>query len=137
MPCESLVSTQDQEKLIHNIERLRTSWLTYAPCLDSFRAGLAGARVVPPAEVPDDLITMNSRFAVLDLRAGETISYTLVYPEQEAPDQGKLCVLSPMGMALLGSRVGDVVRWTGANGPQAVEVLRLLYQPEKAGDHHL
>jgi hypothetical protein len=80
---------------------------------------------------------MNSRFAVMDLRSGETVAYTLVYPEEASLERGKLCVLSPMGMALLGARVGDIVHWNGGNGPGSAEVLRLLYQPEAAGDHHL
>jgi transcription elongation GreA/GreB family factor len=42
-----------------------------------------------------------------------------------------------MGMALLGARVGDVVRWNGSGVPRSVEVLRLLYQPEAAGHHDL
>jgi regulator of nucleoside diphosphate kinase len=80
---------------------------------------------------------MNSRFAVMDLRSGETICYTLVYPEDASLERGKLCVLSPMGMALLGARVGDIAHWNGASGPGSAEVLRLLYQPEAAGDRHL
>lgn len=137
MHCEPLVSTLDRERVIASIQQFRNSWLTYAPCLDWFRTGLAGARAVPPAEVPGDVVTMNSRCAVLDPRTGESICYTLVYPDQEDPVQGKLCVLSPMGMALLGARVGDTVHWNGANGPQRVKVLRLMYQPEAADDFHL
>jgi regulator of nucleoside diphosphate kinase len=136
-PCASLVSNHDKEKLIDRIVQTRNSWLTYAPYLDWFRAGLQDARTVPPTDVPVDVLTMNSRFDVMDLTSGETANYTLVYPEDEALDHGKLCVLSPMGMALFGARVGDIVRWVGANGPRSAEVLRLTYQPEAAGDHHL
>ena len=137
MLCEAIVSDADKERVIERIRRARSSWTTYAPLLDWFRGGLDDAQAVPPAEVPHDVITMNSRFAVMDLKSGESISYTLVYPEDESLEQGKLCVLSPMGMALLGARVGDIVYWNGASGPASAEVLRLLYQPEAAGDHDL
>ena len=137
MLSEAIVSNTDKERVIDRIKRARSAWSTYAPMLDWFRAGLDDVPVVPPTEVPNDIITMNSRFAVMDLRTGETISFTLVYPEDEAPEHGKLCVLSPMGMALLGARVGDIVHWNGASGPGSAEVLRLLYQPEAAGDHDL
>ena len=134
---QAIVSETDKERVADRIRRARSSWSTYAPLLDWFRAGLDDVPAVSSTEVPDDVITMNSRFAVLDLRAGETIAYTLVYPEDEALEHGKLCVLSPMGMALLGARVGDIVHWNGASGPGSAKVLRLLYQPEAAGDHDL
>ena len=107
------------------------------PCLDWFQTGLSDRPAVPPEEVPGDVITMNSRFEGLDPRSGEAALYTLVYPEEESPEQGRLCVLSPMGMALLGARVGDIVRWNGTGVTRSVEVLRLLYQPEAAGHHDL
>jgi regulator of nucleoside diphosphate kinase len=137
MLSQAIVSDADKERVIERIRRARSSWNTYAPLLDWFRGGLDDVSAVPRTEVPDDVITMNSRFAVMDLHTGETICYTLVYPEDEALERGKLCVLSPMGMALLGARVGDIVHWNGASGPGSAEVLRLLYQPEAAGDHDL
>jgi regulator of nucleoside diphosphate kinase len=137
MLCDAIVTDSDKARVAERIRQARGAWSTYAPLLDWFRAGLDEVASVPPAEVPDDVITMNSRFAVMDLRTGETISYTLVYPEDESVDRGKLCVLSPMGIALLGARVGDIVHWNGATGPGSAKVLRLLYQPEAAGDHQL
>ena len=127
----------DKERLIDSVDRALDSWATYAPYLEFFGRQVRRSRAIPVNDVPDDVITMNSRFAVMDLRTGETISYTLVYPEDEGPERGKLCVLSPMGMALLGARSGDVVHWNGASGPGSAKVLRILYQPEAAGDHHL
>jgi regulator of nucleoside diphosphate kinase len=137
MVYEAIVTNADKQRVTERIRRARGAWSTYAPLLDWFRSGLEEVEPVPPTEVPEDVITMNSRFAVMNLKSGETIAYTLVYPEDESLERGKLCVLSPMGMALLGARVGDIVHWTGAGGPGSAEVLRLLYQPEAAGDHDL
>jgi regulator of nucleoside diphosphate kinase len=137
MLCEAIVTNSDKARVIERIREARSAWSTYAPLLDWFRTGLDDVQAVPPQEVPDDVITMNSRFAVMDLHSGETISYTLVFPEDESLERGQLCVLSPMGMALLGARVGDVVQWQGSGGRGSAEVLRLLYQPEAAGDQHL
>jgi regulator of nucleoside diphosphate kinase len=137
MLCEAIVTNSDKARVIERIREARSAWSTYAPLLDWFRTGLDDLQAVAPQEVPDDVITMNSRFAVMDLHSGETISYTLVFPEEESLERGQLCVLSPMGMALLGARVGDVVQWQGSDGRGSAEVLRLLYQPEAAGDHHL
>jgi regulator of nucleoside diphosphate kinase len=132
-----IVSAHDNRRLAAAVERARHSWLTYAPYLDLFRAELRRAPAVAPADVPRDVITMNSRFAVSNPRTVEAICYTLVYPGAAALDRGRLSVLSPMGMALLGARVGDEVCWTSADGPEVARVARLIYQPEAAGHAHL
>lgn len=137
MLCEAVVSNLDKQRVRDRIRVARGAWRTYAPLLDWFLAGLDDLEAVPSEEIPDDVITMNSSFALRDLRSNDTTCYTLVYPEEESLECGRLCVLSPMGMALLGARVGDTVHWDGAAGPGSAQVMRLLYQPEAAGEHHL
>jgi regulator of nucleoside diphosphate kinase len=132
-----IVSANDNVRLAAAVDRARRSWQTYAPYLDQFRAELRRAPALAASDLPRDVITMNSRFAVTNPRADESICYALVYPEAEAPADGLLSVLSPMGMALLGARVGDVVCWHSADGPEVARVDRLIYQPEAAGDLHL
>jgi len=129
-------SLNDRERLLNTVSRAMCSWVTYAPSLFSFRRRLRGSQAVPAEDVPNDLITMNSRFALQDNHTGDTLCYSLVYPEDEAPHAGKLSVLSPMGMVLFGAKVGDEVCWTSADGPQVATVMKLLYQPESAGHHH-
>jgi transcription elongation GreA/GreB family factor len=46
-------------------------------------------------------------------------------------------VLTPLGAAILGSRVGDIVEWQSRRGPRRVRVEQILFQPEAAGDFHL
>jgi regulator of nucleoside diphosphate kinase len=131
-----MAPANDKRRLLESVERALGSWVTYAPHLDFFRRRLRRSRPVPAREVPDDVITMNSRFAVRDEHTGETASYTLVYPDDEAAHAGKLSVLSPMGMALYGARVGDEVCWMSAAGPEVATVQSLIYQPEAAGHHN-
>jgi len=136
MLTTQMTSVSDRERLLQAVDQALSSWVTYAPYLDFFRSQLRYSRTVPTAEVPDDVITMNSRFALRDHDTGETISYTLVYPEEEAPHDGKLSVLSPMGMVLYGAKVGEEVCWMSAAGAHVATVTKLLYQPEAAGHHH-
>lgn len=45
-------------------------------------------------------------------------------------------MLSPLGAALIGLRVGDVARWITPDGkPREAKVLGLLFQPEASGDY--
>jgi regulator of nucleoside diphosphate kinase len=95
--CEPIVSVRDKEWVIDPIRHARSPWSTYAPCLDWFQIELSRTPALPPGEVPGDVITMNSRFELLDLRSGETAPYTLVYPEEESLERAKLYVLSRWG----------------------------------------
>jgi regulator of nucleoside diphosphate kinase len=136
-----LLSTQaapanDKQRFLVASERAMNSWATYAPHLKFFRRRMRQSKAVAPEEVPGDVITMNSRFALRDDRTDQTICYTLVYPEHEAPHFGRVSVLAPMGMALYGARVGDEVVWMSATGPEVATVERLIYQPEAAGHHN-
>lgn len=132
-----IMSERDNARLSTAVAEARSSWQTYAPYLELFRAELRRARTVSSTEVPADVVTMNSRFAVTDPRTDETVCYTLVYPDVadgSTPLGGHLPVLSPMGMAVLGARVGEEVCWSSNAGPEVGRISRLLYQPEAAGD---
>ena len=48
-----------------------------------------------------------------------------------------ISVLEPIGTALLGYRVGDIIEWKVPKGIRKIKVEELLYQPEAAGDFHL
>ena len=80
-----------------------------------YLAALAGelrrARVVPLARLPRDAVAMHSTVRLRDLETGEEETYTLVYPHEADIEDNRLSVLAPVGTALLGYRVGDVVEW--------------------------
>jgi regulator of nucleoside diphosphate kinase len=57
----------------------------------------------------------------------------LVYPAEADVNVGKLSVLTRLGTALLGARVGDVVRVSGAAGLRSLKVEAVLDQPEARG----
>jgi len=128
-----ILSALDHERLIAAVDQARNAWATYAPNLDFFRAELRRAQALHPTDVPPDVITMNSRFALREVHTDEVVAYELVYPHDEAPRRGKVSVLSPMGMAVFGAYVGDDVCWDSADGPVVARVERLLYQPEADG----
>lgn len=81
----------------------------------TYLAPLAGelrrALVLPRAQVPRDVVTMHSTVRLRDLETGEDATYTLAYPHEADIESNRLSVLAPVGTALLGYRVGDVVEW--------------------------
>ena len=132
-----LVITEfDYDRLRHLVEspKYRT---THAVLIAALKEELERGRVVAPGAVPRGTVTMRSRVRVRDLRADETETYALAYPEEADLELGKLSVLAPLGTALLGTRVGDVVEFDAPAGTRRLKVEKVLYQPEAAGDFHL
>ncbi|MCC7352667.1 MAG: nucleoside diphosphate kinase regulator [Anaerolineae bacterium] len=105
--------------------------------MQSLEAELSRGQVVAPADVPADVITMNSRVRLIDLDTGDEIVCTLVFPNEADMAQSKISVLAPIGTGMLGYRVGDTFSWIVPDGARRLEVKEILYQPEAAGDYHL
>jgi regulator of nucleoside diphosphate kinase len=100
--------------------------------IDELLREIERARVISPARVPPNVVTMHSTVRIRDPKGGTPENFTLVYPEDAAPALGQLSVLTPVGTALLGTRVGDVVRVETADGIRSFAVEAILYQPEAA-----
>jgi len=94
-------------------------------------------KVVKPQDIPANVITMNSEVYLRDLNTKEEITYRLVFPDHADANQGWVSILAPIGTALLGYSVGDVIEWKVPAGVAKLKVEKILYQPEAAGDYHL
>ena len=69
---------------------------------------LDASSFVPSREVAPDIVTMYSQVLLQDLQTKQRNTLTLCYPEDAEPAVGFVSVLSPVGSALLGLRVGSV-----------------------------
>ena len=99
---------------------------------------LDACALVPSREVTPNVVTMYSRVLLQDLHTGEHSTLTLCYPADAEPALGFVSVLSPVGSALLGLRVGSTARWSTPIGDQrAAEILAILFQPESSGDYSM
>jgi regulator of nucleoside diphosphate kinase len=106
-------------------------------CMVKLEEELEWAQVVSPEEIPGDVVTMNSRARIRDLKSNEEMVFTLVFPAEADYERGRLSVLAPIGMALLGYRAGETVEWKVPAGVRRLKIEQVLYQPEAAGDYHL
>lgn len=93
------------------------------------------AIVVDPRQVPEDVVTMNSR-TLLHVDDEER-EVALVYPEDADDHAGKLSVFSGIGTAILGYRQGDAFNWRMPHRTCRIRIGKVLYQPEAAGHYHL
>jgi regulator of nucleoside diphosphate kinase len=90
------------------------------------------AMLLDAAEVPTDVVMVNTRIECTALASGHAHQWTLVYPDEADYERGCLSVLSPAGFALLGARVGQTVECRPPSGvPIQYIVKRILFRPEQ------
>jgi regulator of nucleoside diphosphate kinase len=139
------LSTSRDDVVITELDFDRLSRLTESPLYRATHATLVAGlrrrldrgRVMPARDVPKGAVTMRSRVRVRDLAADRAEVYTIVYPDEADVEAGRLSVLAPLAMALLGARAGQTVEVTVPAGVRRLRVDRVLYQPEAAGHLHL
>jgi regulator of nucleoside diphosphate kinase len=98
---------------------------------------LQSARVVAPTDVPMNVVTMNSLVVMRNLDSGDRVTCRLAYPNQARQSRRNVCVARPLGLAMLGKRVGQIIHWPSGNRHRRMRIQQVLYQPEAAGDLHL
>lgn len=110
-------------------------------CLPPVQQGHALAQLleraerVPSQRVPDDVLTMYSLALLRETEGERTHRIALCYPDDAEPQAGFISVLSSMGQALIGRRVGEALRGTLPTGEERGFVIEaLLFQPEASGD---
>lgn len=84
---------------------------------------LYDAEIVDPR--PDGEVDLGERVTVLDLERGETSEYAVVGAGEADPVAGAVSYASPIGRALLGRRVGDVVEVAAPAGRRRLEIVEL------------
>lgn len=127
------VTESDKARLEDLFGYFTSVWKRDQRYVDALRRQLERAEVVAPAEIPADVVTMNSQVRVRDLGSGKVTVYTLVFPRDADFSRNRISILAPIGTALLGLRVGDVIEWKVPAGTRRLKVESVLYQPEAAG----
>ncbi|MCC7500131.1 MAG: nucleoside diphosphate kinase regulator [Bryobacterales bacterium] len=125
------ITRADFERLRPLIEGRRAGGSFDLEYLDLLEQELDRAEIVEPDEVPHDTVTMNSEVRLKDLDTGQEKVYCLVFPEQVRTENG-VSILAPIGTAILGYRVGDVIEWRVPKGIRRLQVIEVIYQPEAA-----
>ena len=86
---------------------------------------LSRAQVIDPKDFPNDKVYILSRVKLMNRKTNREIEYRLVSPEEADFEENKLSVTSPLGKALLGRVVGDVIETKVPAGTIKYEVLEI------------
>jgi regulator of nucleoside diphosphate kinase len=96
------------------------------------------ASLVSTDEVPANVVTMNSRVLYSDATTGKHRRISVVYPAEADSRAGRISVLAPVGMALLGLRTGDCTECVFHDGSRhRLRLEAVLHQPEYHLNAHM
>lgn len=84
---------------------------------------LKNARVIDEEDISVEVINIGSIVTVKDLEFDEVVEYTIVSSAEADPSKLKISVESPVGKALLGHRIGDIVEVQVPDGVIKYEIL--------------
>jgi transcription elongation factor GreA len=86
---------------------------------------LKNAEVVVEDEVDVDMINIGCKVRILDLEYNDEMEYKIVGSTEANSLKGKISNESPVGQALLGARVGDVVNVETHSGVIQYKILEI------------
>ena len=86
---------------------------------------LKNAVVVDESEIPTDKVSVGSIVKVMDYDFDEEVEYAIVGSAEADPMNFKISNESPVGSALLGKKIGDVVEVTVPSGVSKFEILEI------------
>lgn len=104
--------------------------LSLLPAGSALQDKLARAVLVVSAEVPADVVTMQSRVILGNEATGERRLVSVVYPSEAEESGGRVSVLDSLCTWLLGARVGDAIDLELADSAGRLHVEDIVYQPE-------
>lgn len=108
-----IITESDRRRLTHLLTSDLTAAIQSKSYLTDLRTELQRAEIVDAADVPADVITMNSTVSLRDLDTGELETYTLVFPHEANIANSKLSILAPIGTP---SSVTELaMSWSGAS----------------------
>ena len=86
---------------------------------------IENALIVDEAAIDASVANIGSTVKVLDMEENEEIEYSIVGSIEADPFENKISDQSPIGKALVGSRVGDVVSVEAPGGTISMKILEV------------
>ena len=88
---------------------------------------LARAQVIDTTGQTPDAVRFGATVLLTDVETGEEITYTLVGEDESDASQGMISVTSPVGRALIGKPVDEVVRVQVPRGTREFEIREIRF----------
>ena len=86
---------------------------------------LSRARVIDTSKMATDEVHLLSTVKIKNLKTKKVVEYLLVSPEEADFQEGKISVTSPVGSALIGSKLGQKVQVKAPAGLMEFEIIEI------------
>ncbi|MBF6608587.1 MAG: GreA/GreB family elongation factor [Flavobacterium sp.] len=84
------------------------------------------AKQVRRRDLPEDVVSVNSRVTVKDTATGEEQELAFVPPGKGKLKHKTQSIMTPIGLALVGCAAGDIVKWPVKGEPKEFEILKVV-----------
>lgn len=128
-----IVISEPNARVLRSLLRTRTGATRDQEHLDDLRVELERALVLDPSKLSPSVVTMHAAVRVRDLESGRRQELTLVSPHEADVSAGRISVLAPLGTALLGYRMGDVVERVMPGGLRRLLIEEVSQAPATDG----
>ena len=127
---ERIARARDEGDLSENAEYhgARESQGMLQAKIDLLRDKLARASIIDPSKLPKDEVAFGATVVVKDLDYDDEEEFTLVGAGEEDYDCGRILVTSPIGLGLVGKKVGDRVEIDVPKGTLKFEILAIRHE---------
>ena len=86
---------------------------------------LKKARQVTRKNLPLDVVTVDSKVTVKNLQNQEEEVYTFVAPDKAKRRNNTVSILSTIGLALIGCKIGDEISWDFEEGEKKMQIINV------------
>ncbi|MDD6808329.1 MAG: transcription elongation factor GreA [Oscillospiraceae bacterium] len=99
--------------------------------INEIEAIIQNCKIIDESELSGDTVNRASTVKIKDLELGEVFEYQIVGFTQADPINGKISDESPVGKAIMGKKVGDVVEVETPMGKVQFEIVEIAKKKKK------
>ena len=88
---------------------------------------LENSRVIDPEALPKDRVCLLSHVEFTNLATNARMKFEIVSPHEMNLEAGKISLKSPIGAALMGRKVGDIVKAQVPSGTLSLRIERITF----------
>lgn len=123
------LTENDMNVLRQIVDRMRIDGTAQEQYLRALENELDRAQVVKAGNLPSGIVTLHSAVKLRDLDSDEIMSCVLSLPDEADIDKGMVSVLAPIGTAILGYKVQDIVEWPVPAGIRRFRIMKVTQMP--------
>ena len=126
----------ERSRLQAEPSRAASELVVIAGRISELTARIASARVIDPADQPQDEVRFGATVTVRTMKGGtpgEKRRFTIVGVDEASVEEGRVAFVAPIARALLGRRVGATASLKTPRGEEVLQIQAITYEAGEAG----